>query len=71
MIRVSQLAEDGTETAVVEIDDFTVEVLYSGIADLLRDAAASPSPPPVSVTVSDLPFEARRRRERILTRIGV
>ena len=40
MIRVTRLAEDGTESAVVEIDDFTVEVLYSGIADLLREAGA-------------------------------
>ncbi len=68
MIRVSQLAEDGTETAVVEMDDFTVEVLYSGIADLLRDAAASP--PVVGATVSELPLHARRRRERILNQIG-
>jgi hypothetical protein len=69
MIRVSQLADDGAETAVVEMDEFTVEVLYSGIADLLRQAAASPSV--VSGTVSDLPIEARRRRERILARIAV
>jgi hypothetical protein len=69
MIRVSRLAEDGTETAVVEIDDFTVEVLYSGIADLLRDAASAQ--PAVGAAVSELSLEARQRRERILARIGV
>ena len=69
MIRVSRLAEDGTETAVVEIDDFTVEVVYSGIADLLRDAGTSP--PPVPGAVSELTLEARKRRARILTRIAV
>jgi hypothetical protein len=68
MIRVTRLAEDGTETAVVEIDDFTVEVLYSGIADLLRDAASSP--PAVGTAASELPLQARQRRERILARIG-
>jgi hypothetical protein len=69
MIRVSRLAEDGTETAVVEIDDFTVEVVYSGIAELLRAAGASP--PPVAGAASELPLEARRRRARILTRIAI
>jgi hypothetical protein len=69
MIRVSRLAEDGTETAVVEMDDFTLEVLYSGIAELLCQAGASP--PPVAAAVSELPLEARRRRARILSRIAV
>ncbi len=68
MIRVSRLDEDGTETAVVEIDDFTVEVLYSGIADLLREAASSPA---VRTAAPELPLQARQRRERILARIGV
>jgi hypothetical protein len=68
MIRVSQLADDGTETAVVEIDDFTVEIVYSGIADLLRHAMASA--PAVGVPVSELPLHARRRRERILNQIS-
>ena len=40
MIRLTQLADDGTELAAVEVDDFTIEVLYAGLADMLREAAA-------------------------------
>ncbi len=68
MIRVIRLAEDGTETAAVEIDDFTVDVLYSGIADLLREAGTSP---PRAAAARELPRQERERRERILSRIGV
>ena len=39
MIRVIHLADDGTEVAAIEVDDFTIEVIYSGIADMLRAAA--------------------------------
>ncbi len=39
MVKVSHIANDGTETATVELDDFTVKVIYSGIADMLREAA--------------------------------
>ena len=53
MIRVTRVAEDGTESAVVEIDDFTVEVLYSGIADLLREAGAVP--PAAAAGARELP----------------
>ncbi len=38
MVKIIQVADDGTEKAAVELDDFTVEVIYSGIADMLRDA---------------------------------
>ncbi len=69
MIRVTRLAEDGTESAVVEMDDFTVEVLYSGIADLLREAGAVP--PAAAAGARELPRQERERRERILARIGV
>ena len=41
MVKVIQVAEDGTETAAIEVDDFTIEVIYSGIAEMLRQAAAS------------------------------
>jgi hypothetical protein len=67
MVKIVQLADDGTEKAAVVLDDFTIEVIYSGIADMLRDAAA--------VQADDLapsfglPREARQRRERVLTRI--
>ena len=39
MVKVIHIATIGTETATVELDDSVVEVLYSGIADMLREAA--------------------------------
>ena len=39
MIKVTQVAEDGTETASIEVDDFTIEVIYAGLAEMLREAA--------------------------------
>jgi hypothetical protein len=66
MVRIVRLADDGTEMESVVLDDFTVEVVYSGISDMLRDAASNDQAlaPPV-----DLSQEARRRREKVLTRI--
>jgi hypothetical protein len=66
MVRVIRIAEDGTEKESVDIDDFTIEVVYSGISDMLRDAA---SKEPGSAASLDLPREARHRREKVLTRI--
>ncbi len=67
MVRVIHIADDGTETAAVEIDDFTVEVVYSGISDMLRQAAATKN---IGATpVFEPSREARRRRESVLTRI--
>ena len=67
MIRVTQLADDGTELAAVEVDDFTIEVIYAGLADMLREAAATR--PPVSTPTCDLPRQARQRRQRVLSLI--
>jgi hypothetical protein len=67
MVRLTQLAEDGTELAAVEVDDFTIEVLYAGLADMLRDAAAPR--PGVQAPPCDLPRQARQRRQRVLSRI--
>jgi len=39
MVKVIHIANIGTETATVELDDDIVEVMYSGIADMLREAA--------------------------------
>ncbi|HWF16822.1 MAG TPA: hypothetical protein VG244_11620 [Acidimicrobiales bacterium] len=67
MVKVIHLSEDGTEKAAVVLDDFTVEVIYSGIADMLRDAASAAA---ADVTPSfDLSREARQRRDKLLTRI--
>lgn len=38
MVKVIHIANNGTETATIELDDFIVEVMYPGIADMLRDA---------------------------------
>jgi hypothetical protein len=67
MVKVIRVAEDGTEVATVELDDFIIEVVYSGIAAMLQEAAASPSCP--VAREAELSSEARRRRERVLTRL--
>jgi hypothetical protein len=67
MVKVTQVADDGTETASIEVDDFTLEVIYSGLAEMLRNAATprTPDAPPSC----ELSREARRRRQRVLSRI--
>lgn len=69
MVKVIHVADDGSETASIEIDDFTIEVIYSGLADMLRDAAATPSRVPEVIPSFDLSREARQRRIKILERI--
>jgi hypothetical protein len=68
MIKVTQVAEDGTETASIEVDDFTLEVIYAGLADMLREAAQETAAP-AGTPPCELSREARQRRQRILTRI--
>jgi len=67
MFKVIHLADDGTEMAAIEVDDFTIEVIYSGIAQMLREAAASNRP--VAGTPCDLSRAERQRREKILGRL--
>ena len=67
MVKVIHLAEDGTEMAAIEVDDFTIEVIYSGLADMLRVAAASTTV--AAAAPADLSREARLRRDKILTRL--
>jgi len=67
MVKVIHVAADGTEMAAIEVDDFTIEVIYSGIAEMLRQAAASNEA--AAAPGSELPREARQRREKILSRI--
>ena len=67
MVKIIQVADDGTEQAAVELDDFTVEVIYSGIADMLRDAGTAPATP--VVPTFDLSRQERQRREKVLTKI--
>jgi hypothetical protein len=67
MVKIIQVADDGTEKAAVELDDFTVEVIYSGIAEMLRDAESAQDAHVVSSL--DLSREERQRRERVLTKI--
>ncbi|MGO8824674.1 MAG: hypothetical protein ACLQU9_05475 [Acidimicrobiales bacterium] len=67
MIKVIHLADDGTEMAAIEVDDFTIEVIYSGIAEMLREAAATNGP--AAIAQCDLPRAERQRRDKILSRI--
>jgi hypothetical protein len=67
MVKVIHLADDGTEVAAIEVDDFTIEVIYSGIAEMLREAASEQAVTPAGDL--DLPYAERQRREKILTRI--
>jgi ribosomal protein L12E/L44/L45/RPP1/RPP2 len=67
VIKVTQVSDDGTETASIEVDDFTIEVLYAGLAEMLREAAEAPGA--ATPAGCELPREARQRRQRILTRI--
>jgi len=66
MVKVIHLADDGTEMAAIEVDDFTIEVIYSGIADMLREAAAAAAP---ALSPAELSREARLRRDKILARL--
>jgi hypothetical protein len=67
MVRVIHLADDGSEVAAIEVDDFTIEVVYSGLAEMLHDAAAAGHP--VGKPDSPLPRAARQRRARVLSRL--
>jgi hypothetical protein len=68
-VRLTQLAEDGSETASIEVDDFTIAVIYSGLAEMLREAASSSTRSPASVPACELSREARQRRQRVLSRL--
>jgi hypothetical protein len=67
-VKVIQVDEDGSETAMIELDDFTIETVYQGIAVMLREA--TPGQPDGSARTG-LSREARQRRQRILTRLSV
>jgi len=67
MVRVTQIDASGNEQATVELDDFTVEILYSGIATMLRKATSAES----RAWQQKEPSSAeRQRRARILTRLN-
>jgi hypothetical protein len=67
MVKIIHVADDGTESAAVELDDFTVEVIYAGIAAMLRDAEAAQAAH--VAPASDLSREERQRRAKVLTKI--
>ena len=66
MVKVIHVDDNGAEMATVEIDDFTIETVYAGIATLLRTASTSAAPP---APAAELSRQARQRRQKILTRI--
>jgi hypothetical protein len=65
MVKVIQIDDNGAEMATVEIDDFTIETVYAGIATMLRAASAT-TPAPVA---GELSRQMRQRRQKLLTRI--
>jgi hypothetical protein len=70
MVKVTHLSEDGTEVASIELDDFTVEVIYSGLAAMLRDAAAAAAVAQAAPAPSgELSRAALQRRQRVLSRL--
>ncbi len=67
MVKVTHLSDDGTEMASIELDDFTIEVIYAGLAAMLRDAAAARPADPAPT--GELSREALQRRQRVLSRL--
>jgi hypothetical protein len=67
MVKIIHFADDGSETAAVVLEDFTVEVVYSGIADMLRQATEDEH---LKMAIpTNISREGRLRRDKILTRI--
>jgi hypothetical protein len=66
MVKVTYVDDSGVEGATIELDDFTVQILYSGIAEKLEKASTEvhPSQP------YEMSREERQRRARILHRIN-
>jgi hypothetical protein len=44
MVKVMHVDDSGAEVATIELDDFTVKVLYSGIAENLEEASTEVRP---------------------------
>jgi hypothetical protein len=67
MVKIIHLADDGSERATIVLEDFTVEVVYSGIADMLREAGVAER---TEIAMpSNVSREGRLRRDKILSRI--
>ena len=66
MVKVIRIDDEGTEVAAIELDDFTVEIVYSGIATMLAAAASGSSD---RAGPSRLTKGALQRQARILNRI--
>ncbi len=68
MVKVIHVDDNGVEMATVEIDDFTIETVYAGIATLLRDASTASSAA-AAAPHDALSRQARQRQGKILARI--
>ncbi len=66
MVKVTYVDDGGVEGATIELDDFTVQILYSGIAEKLEKASTEVHP----CQPYELSREERQRRARILHRIN-
>jgi hypothetical protein len=61
MVKVIQVDENGAEVAVIELDERTLEVFYTGINSMLRTAASCRTQPPHPTRLSREAFERRNR----------
>ncbi len=69
MVKVIHLADDGTEMAAIEVDDFTIEIIYSGLAEMLRNAAADRQPVAPLDRLLTVPRGRASAGERVLSRL--
>jgi hypothetical protein len=65
MVKVIRIDDNGAEMATIEMDDFTVETVYAGIATLLSAASTTAR----SSATGELSRQTRQRRQKILTRL--
>jgi hypothetical protein len=59
MVKVIQVDENGAEVAVVELDERTIAVFYTGISSMLKTAAQKRTFPPHRTRLSMEAFQRR------------
>jgi hypothetical protein len=61
MVKVIQVDETGAEVAMVELDERTIELFYTGIASMLHHAAACQAVAPHPTRLSREAYQRRNR----------